>query len=282
MSRFLILALVLAATACSKQNPNEPSPGGNTAVRYTAIGASDAVGVGSTNVCVPFVECPDGTGYVPVVGRRLQAAGRQVTLVNLGIPGAVLGPEIEALGNSLGRSIPANFLDREAPFVPRDSTLVTIFAGGNDANTIAAALHAGYAGGDLEGYAQARIDTFGRDLRALVDAVRARAPEARIIALNLPNMSGLPYARGLNFTERQWLQRVAVGLSGQINALTGQNVTVIDLMCDNAFYDATMYSGDGFHPNNFGYARMADRIFSVVNGGAPTLPQTVCSPMFLV
>jgi lysophospholipase L1-like esterase len=281
MSRiFAVLFAVVAATSCG-QSPNEPENPAN-AVHYTAIGASDAVGVGSSIVCVPFVECPDGTGYVPVVGRRLQASGKQVTLVNLGIPGAVLGPEVEALGNALGRGIPANFLDREAPFVPRESTLVTIFAGGNDANTIAAALQAGLGGGDPEGYAQARIASFGADLRTLLNIVRDRAPQARVIALNLPNLSGLPYARGRPLGERQWLQRVSVGLSAEINALTSSGVTVIDLMCDTAFYDDAMYSGDGFHPNNLGYARMADRVFALANGGTTAPPRPACSGMFIV
>jgi lysophospholipase L1-like esterase len=277
-----VAALLVSAPGCTAESPNQPSGSNATSVRYTAIGASDAVGVGSSIVCVPFVECPDGTGYVPVIGRRLQAAGRAVTLVNLGIPGAVLGPELEALGNSLGREIPGNFLDREAPFVPRDSTLVTIFAGGNDANTIAAALAAGHGGGDPDAYVRDRVATFGRDLRALVDVVRGRAPDARIVALNLPNMAGLPYARNRTLAERQALQRIAVGLSAEINALVPANVTVIDLMCDNAFYDAVLYSSDGFHPNNFGHARLADKIFAVVTGGTAATPPTVCAGMFIV
>jgi lysophospholipase L1-like esterase len=285
MSRLIILVVLLFVASCAKNNPSEPTPGGGgeAQIHYTAIGASDAIGVGASLVCVPFVECPDGTGYVPVVGRRFQAAGRPVTIVNLGIPGAVLGPELETLGNELGRSISGNFLEREAPFVPRDSTLITVFAGGNDANTIAAALLAGRAGGDLEGYAQARISTFGNDLRALVDMARGRAPEARVIVLNLPNLAGLPYASGRSVTERQWLQRIAVGLSAEINALAGSNVTVLDLMCDSLFYDSVMYASDGFHPNNFGHARIADLIFQAANSAASSTPtpRTSCSAMTL-
>jgi lysophospholipase L1-like esterase len=280
MFRARILVVLVAgcvAAACAK-NPNEPS---TADVRYTAVGASDAIGVGSTVVCVPFTSCPDGMGYVPVIGRRFQATGRPVTIVNLGIPGAVLGPEIEQIGNALGRGIPGNFLEREAPFVPSNSTLVTMFAGGNDANTIAAALAAGFGGSDLEAYVRDRVANFGRDYRALVDTIRGRAAGAQLIALNLPNLAGLPYASGRTLEERRWLQRISVGLSAEVNALTGSDVMVIDLMCDGSFYDAFIYSNDGFHPNNIGHARIADLLFNAANSSSHPAPLADCGAMRL-
>ena len=75
--------------------------------------------------CLPFTECENGTGYVPVLARQLRAT-REVTLLNLGIPGSVLSPAIQQIARQHGRDIPANFVEREMPFVASNSTLVTI------------------------------------------------------------------------------------------------------------------------------------------------------------
>ena len=83
-----------------------------------------------------FSPCPTGTGYVQILARQLETGGKTVTLRNLGIPGAVLGLETQTLGAAIGLDIYGNFLEREVPFVLRDSTVVTVFAGANDVNTI--------------------------------------------------------------------------------------------------------------------------------------------------
>ena len=213
-----IVVLALAVSGCgSTKSPSEPT--NPNVVLYTAIGASDTTGFGSSVVCLPLVACSQGTGYVQTVERRLSTSGKTVTLLNLGIPGAVLSPQMQALGNSLGRSIVGNFLEREVPFTQRDATLVTVFAGGNDANTVGAALQAGMGGLDPIGYVLSQVDAFGRDLRSLIAGVKDRAPQARIVVLNLPNLAGLPYASGYSLTEKRFLQQIAVGFSAQINAL---------------------------------------------------------------
>ena len=45
--------------------PGRPAP------RYTALGASDAVGIGASVPCLPFTDCPGGTGYVPRILEKL-------------------------------------------------------------------------------------------------------------------------------------------------------------------------------------------------------------------
>jgi lysophospholipase L1-like esterase len=277
-----LILLLLTFTACAQnQSPTQPTPVPTTGVDYSAIGASDAIGYGGSVPCFPFTACPDGTGYVPVLVRRLQAAGKTVTLLNLGIPGSVLSAEIEALGNSLGRHIPSNFINDEAPFVLRTSTLVTVFAGGNDANTIGAAVKAGLGGDDPTSYVQVLTQDFGRDLVALVGAIRSRAPTARIVILNLPNLAALPYAAGDSPADQRELQLIAVGLSAQVNALTKQGALVIDLMCDSRFYQASIFSSDGFHPNDTGYAYLADLVYAAATTGFAATPQSSCSEMTL-
>ena len=65
----------------------------NPALRYTALGASDAVGVGAL---------PPTRGYVFRIREGLeQQVGRSVDLLNLGIPGAQVGQIDEAFQRSI-------------------------------------------------------------------------------------------------------------------------------------------------------------------------------------
>jgi lysophospholipase L1-like esterase len=248
-------------------------------VHYTAIGASDAIGYGASIPCLPFSPCPTGTGYVQTIARQLQGGGETVTLMNLGIPGAVLGPDTQALGNSMGRDIFGNFLEREVPFVPRETTVVTVFAGGNDVNTVGAALDAGKGGTNPTAYVQTQTQAFSRDLQLLVTGIRDRAPQARLVIINLPNMAALPYASGYTLAQKKGLQQIAVAFSAQVNALAVQSVIVIDLMCDAQMYQAGMYSSDGFHPNDTGYARLAALTLAAAKNGTATPPKASCSQM---
>ena len=169
--------------------------------------------------------------------------------------------EVQDIGNGVGIGINNNFLQHEAPFVPSTTTVVTIFAGANDANTLATAIDRGAAGSQRpNAYIDAQIAAFAEDYRELVGIVRGRAPSARIFVLNLPNFAGVPFAVGRPTRDRQWLQRLSVGFSVQgANALVGMNVTVVDLLCNSRSYQASTYSSDGFHPNDTGYAYIARR-----------------------
>jgi lysophospholipase L1-like esterase len=265
----------------SPTGPSTPAPPAPSApVRYTAIGASDAIGVGATVVCVPFTPCENGTGYVPVLARHLRTS-REVTLTNLGIPGAVLSPAIHQIAQAQGRDIPANFVDREMPFVPANATLVTIFGGANDTNALGEAIERGAAGNDLRGYIAAQVRAFGADYDRLVRGVRSRAPEAFIVVVNVPNMAGLPYATGYSQQRRQVLQAIAVGFSREANRQQADGIAVLDVMCDPQSYDRARFSGDGFHPNDAGYAALADRLLGIANGARPPVPSQ-CSQTTLV
>jgi lysophospholipase L1-like esterase len=278
-----LLVAALLATSCGIFDDNDApaSPSGPSApdapVFYTALGASDAVGVGASIVCVPLTSCDEGTGYVPVIARRLRAT-RPVTLVNIGIPGAVLSPTIQDIARRFGRDIPANIVDREMPFVPSNSTLVTIFGGGNDVNALGDAIERGAAGGNVPGYVDAQVRAFGGDFDRLVRGVRQRAPEARIVVLNLPNFALLPYAAGYSAARRQVLQAISAGFSREANDQRGNGAIVVDLMCDARTYETSRFSRDGFHPNDAGYAALADKVLEAINGGAAAPPAS-CGQM---
>jgi lysophospholipase L1-like esterase len=280
------LLLLLLAAACSGKggNPAAPSatPDSSSLIAYTAVGASDAAGVGASVVCVPFAACPDGTGYVPVIARDLQAGGATVTLMNLGIPAAVLSRRIQDIGNAYGRGIPGNLIDDEAPFVPKTTTLLTIFAGGNDTNTIATAVANGAGGSDRNAYVDAQVQAFAGDYATLISAVRQRAPSAKIVVANLPNFAGMPYTAGLSPADKLIMQRISVGFSTQaVNPLASQGIAVVDLLCDARFLQPSIFSSDGFHPNDTGYRLLADVMLNAIRQPTYPAPQSSCDLMTL-
>jgi lysophospholipase L1-like esterase len=167
------------------------------------------------------------------------------------------------------------------PFVRQTATLVTIFAGGNDINVITAALGNGAGGTDQAGYIDAQVKAFAADYQTLLNGIRSRAGSARIIAFNVPNLAGLPFLATASLAERQAAQRAAVGMTGVVNALTSNNVIVVDLMCDARSYVPSNYSSDGFHPNDAGYAFVAAEVVRAVTSSSYPLPQASCSFMTL-
>src|SRR5688500_8801600 len=241
----LVLSLACSSANDAPDSPTGPSPSTGP-ITYAAIGASDGIGVGSSSPCLPFTECPDGLGYVQILRRDLVATGRTVTHRNLSLPGSVLSRVIFDLAREIGRPIDDlawNFIDRQAPFVPTDTTHVTIFAGGNDTNVISEAA-ARRGGSDVNGFIDAQVRQWGTDLNELISRIRSRAPNARIVALNLPNLAGAPYVASRPTSDKSVIQRVAVGLSDRVNALTAQGVMVVDLLCDASQYLASMYESD--------------------------------------
>jgi lysophospholipase L1-like esterase len=132
--------------------------------------------------------------------------------------------------------------------------------GGNDVNTITSALGRGAGGADQTAYINAQLAAFGEEFSALFRGVRDRAPSARVVLLNLPNMAGLPFLARASRDQRLAAQMLSVGMTrAAFNPLMSSGVTVIDLMCDARSYQPSTYSADGFHPNDAGYAWIAAR-----------------------
>ena len=290
VTALLIVSAASGVTGCSKlglgdaespTGPSAPPPAGST-IRYTAIGASDAIGWGSTQFCIPFAtSCPNGQGYVPVAERQLEGLGYTVSLLNLGIPSAVISRRVQTLGGQYGGPIVGNFIDSEMPFVQTDATLVTIFAGGNDANWIRAAANGGAGGTDVNGFIDQQIRSFGEDYSTLIDGIRNQSKSARIVVLNLPNLGGLPYLAGASLNDRRMAQRISVGMTTTvINPFrTSKGVVVVDLMCEARLYQASSISSDGFHPNDTGYSIIAAAVVSATTSNSYPAPSSSCGEM---
>lgn len=284
MIRFATVALVVSlfSAACSGgETPTSATPTDpNQPLFYTAIGASDGIGIGSSSPCLPFTDCPNGAGYVQILHRSLQEGGRTVGHRNSSLPGSVLSKAIEDLAREIGRPIDTlagNFIERQAPFVPANTTRVTIFAGGNDANVIAQAARAGRGGSNVNAFVDAQVQQWGTDFEDLVNRVRSRAPNARIVALNLPNLAGSPYMAGNTTAEKSLMQRVAVGISDRVNAMAGRGVLVVDLLCDARLYQPQNYASDGFHPGDGGYRVFAELALPALRDGSANQPNGSCA-----
>jgi lysophospholipase L1-like esterase len=223
-------------------------------------------------------------GYVPVAVRQLRSRGYTVNHLNLGVATFVIGRDFQALGQQYNHFIAGNFIEQEMPFVQTTATVVTIFAGINEINVVTAALGAGAGGSDPNGYIDTQVRAFGTDYATLLSGIKARvaAGAPRIVALNVPNPAGLPYLAGVSLAQRQAAQRAAVGMSKTVvNALTAQNVVVVDLLCDTRSYLASNYSSDGLHPNDAGYAFIAAEVVRAVTSVYPA-PQSSCPAMTIV
>jgi lysophospholipase L1-like esterase len=283
----ILLAAPLAAAACDRlglgnhQSPTAPGPPlpGSTIV-YTAIGASDVTGYGSSIICL-LSDCANGTGYVQDAARQLRSQGFTVHVSNLGIPTAVIGPDFEALGQQYNHTIVGNFLTQEMPFVLPTTTLVTIFAGGNEVNTITAALGAGAGGSDPVGFINSQVRAFAADYTTLLNGVTSHA-DTRIILLNLPNLAALPFLSGASLSHRQAAQLASVGMAAAVNGLVSTRTSVVDLMCDARTYVPANYSSDGFHPNDAGYAFIAAEVVRAATTGSYPTPQPKCPQMMVV
>lgn len=278
------MACLAGCDILKRGSPTEPTspPAAGSTIVYTAIGASDATGHGASIECVPFTECPSGNGYVQVAARTLRSQGFTVKLNGLGIPTAVIGRDFEALGQQYNRTIVGNFIDQEMPFVPKDTTVVTIFAGGNEVNTITAALGAGAGAGNQTAFIDAQVQAFKNDYATLLAGIRERAA-ARIVILNLPNFAGLPYLASAPLTQRQAAQRTAVAMTTTVvNPLASAGVAIVDLMCDARTYVASNYFSDGFHPNDSGYAFIASEVVAAIKSASNAAPKSSCPQMTIV
>jgi lysophospholipase L1-like esterase len=282
----LAVVLCLAAAACSKSgdgsSPTGPSgpPAAGSTINYSVVGASDAIGYGSTRPCVLYDDC-DGTGYVWVAARSLRAQGFTVNVQQLGIPGAVISPTFEDMAVQYGRSdVLANFIQQEMPFVKREASLVTVFTGANDVNVMTSALGKGAGGSDPLAFIDQSVAGFTSDFATLISGIRSRSSSARVIVLNLPNLAGLPFLATASLAQKQAAQRASVRITTAVINPT-PNVTVIDLMCDPRLYQSANLSSDGFHPNDAGYSILGAEIAAATTSAAYPAPQASCSQMVL-
>ena len=285
----LLVICGIGTTACDKlglgddDNPTSPTnPTPSSPVRYTPVGASDVLGIGSTAPCIDFFgDCPMGKGYPFVAAAQLRTQGYSVTVNQRGLPTATISRRFMDLGNQYGHTVAWNLMESAVPFVPRESTVVTLFAGGNDVNVITAALGGGAGAASPAAYIDLQVQNFAADYRSVVTALQDRIDtSARLVLLNLPNLSRMPYVATRPLAQRQAVHRASLGMTtSAINPLASQGVRVVDLMCLAALYQPSSLSSDGFHPSDAGYALIAAEVVRAITATTFAAPLGSCPQM---
>ncbi|MBV8171975.1 MAG: SGNH/GDSL hydrolase family protein [Candidatus Eremiobacteraeota bacterium] len=226
--------------------------------------------------------CPGGKSYVVDLTGLLSGPSAQVTLVDLGISGAVIGPDIQA-DTAACFGAPGNIITSEVPLINASSTLVTVFTGGNDTNAI---VQCSAGNPNPAAFIAAEMAKFGADYATLIQDIKKAAPNAEIVVSNLPNFALIPVGTMQPAPVQAALDQVSVGLDMQvINPSAGSSVNaVVDALCTAQSYNVANFSADGFHPNDAGYAAFAQLYANQVQAAktppAPA-PQSSCPPYSL-
>lgn len=199
------------------------------AVRYVALGASDAVGVGASD--------PNHTAYVPILISRLPQGA---SALNLGISG-------ETLHGALTTELPQT--------IAAQPTLITVWLVGNDFKNCA----------PLAQYT-ADLNTLLTQLQTKTSAkvFVANAPDfSALPAIQQAAATGsfcgvsatTPAIRALT---ARW--NVAIAAS-----VAAHHDTLVDLYSANIAAHPGDISGDGFHPSDAGYLALANAFWSAIS-----------------
>lgn len=231
--------------------PTSKQPGG----LYVAMGDSITNGTGVKQNCQAFpthpvdIEeyCPDGTSYAILVAKALRKAGIAGSFMNVGIGGAHL----------------AQVISDELPFLPPEATIVSVYMGTNDSRDVR----------KLNLSISDSVSAFEEQYEALLAAVHAKAPHARIILINFPNQKYLadPNRFGPEVTQR-------FDATSQIDDKFIDDhypkYTVVDTVCNPATYDPAMIFEAGVHPNEAGALVIAKSILNAIS--SPIAPPHSC------
>jgi lysophospholipase L1-like esterase len=202
-----------------------------------AIGDSLTKGVGDTS----------GKGYVGNLKARLEETGRKVNVQNLGISGLESSELVRSVQNP---GVQQYFKDAE---------LIMISIGGNDITHSIGGVDKilGTKGIDEQAILSTR-EQYTKNLQQILQTIRTHNNKAPILILGLYNpFEGLLEDQG--YTDRlllDWndnLRKVAQSF---------EQVKVVPMFDLFQWNNHALLSFDHFHPNNEGYARMAERIYN--------------------
>jgi lysophospholipase L1-like esterase len=147
------------------------------------MGDSITFGVGVNPNCAPFPTyavdvdefCPVGGSYAVYVARKLRRGGVAGHFMNIGVGGAHFEDVMTA----------------QLPYLPAESTLVTLYVGTNDSRAVK----------DPKQTVAEVTNHYEKHFDELLAAIHAKAPKARIVLINFPNEQYLAaLTRGLGNT----------------------------------------------------------------------------------
>ncbi|MFN8484976.1 MAG: GDSL-type esterase/lipase family protein [Anaerolineae bacterium] len=270
----LALLLFVAALPASAAQPESAATA--TTWKYTALGDSLAVGVGSSACVFAIFNC---NGYVPRYKTALQSApGVTVTLTNLGQSGWTSANLLNALKSN--SSFSSNI---------KASQVVTIDIGGNDLKNARQSYKSKTCGGaDNQNCLRTAVATFKTNYAEILKRVVAlRTPQTAVIrTMDLYN----PYVAADNATNTTPDANESAPYKGSdfvvfkaylddVNRYIADTATAKGIPYARVYADFNGPSGtddpvgagliysDGLHPNDSGYQRIANQFAAL--GYAP-------------
>lgn len=220
---FVLCFLLLFCAAC---NPFATAQSTPTAVlqqpaaqlTYVALGASDTYGIGADD--------PQTQSWPADLATLL---GRQVRLVNLGVPNI-------DVHNALGVELPVA-LDAH----PR---LVTVWLAVNDLVD------------------NVPVASYAHDLDLLLTRLQTTVPHPRIAVANVPDITLLPRFAS---TDLQALRTKILAYNDVISSIVARHSAVlVDLYHSDLAQHPEYVSSDGFHPSTIGYTQIAQLFYQVL------------------
>lgn len=242
-----------AATHEGNATPATPPPAG----LYVAMGDSITEGVGITKNCRAFPThpvdiaafCPEGQSYAILTALALRKAGMAGHFMNLGIGGA----HVERV------------IADELPYLPAETTLVTLYIGTNDSRTVKSPQHT-----IAEVTAQ-----YEQHYDQLLAMIHERAPKARIALINFPNEKYLASTYNFPADVLPRFDATSQLLAKFIDAHYPK-YPVVDTICNPSSYDVALLYKGGVHPNEAGAAILADAVVKVLLAKTPPAPPAKC------
>ncbi|ARU62081.1 hypothetical protein CBW65_14485 [Tumebacillus avium] len=202
-----------------------------------AIGDSLTKGIGDTS----------GKGYVGNLKTRLEAGGQKVNVQNLGISGLESNELVKSVQNP---GVQQYFKDAE---------LIMLSIGGNDiTHSIGGVDKLIGATGIDEKVIRDTQKQYTKNVQDVLTLIRKSNADAPVIVLGLYN----PF-EGL-FEDGGKSDQMLLDWNDNLRkvAQTFPQVKVVPMFDLFQWNNSTMLSYDHFHPNNDGYAKMAERIFN--------------------
>ncbi|WP_419872323.1 SGNH/GDSL hydrolase family protein [Candidatus Pristimantibacillus sp. PTI5] len=227
---YLIGASGTASLPSEAEEPAIPT----SALKIVALGDSLTRGTGDI----------EGKGYVGYVSDRLKEAGKEISLINLGIKG-LTSPQLaeQMKGKEILRQLGQ-----------ADVILMTI--GGNDL----------FLGGQtLSDVSEASIegleDSYLASLKTIIANIRAVNTEATVYLLGLYNpFSEFENGELLSDVVRGWNFKAAELLAQDANTVFVPTYDLFQLKINDYLFT------DHFHPNEKGYRLMAERVAALIAG----------------
>lgn len=224
---------------------------------YVAMGDSITFGVGVSQNCQAFPAhpvdideyCPSGTSYAIRVARSLRNSGVAGRFMNLGISGA----HVERV------------IADELPYLPSNTTLVTLYIGTNDSRVVRSPKHP----------VSQVVSQFETNFDKLLAMIHQKAPNARIVLINFPNEKYLAAAYHVPETVLPLYDATSQILAAFIDSHYPQ-YAVADTICNPTSYDETLHYKGTVHPADAGSALLATSIVDVILPKHPPPPPASC------